>query len=134
MKFEEVLKQRFCDFATEERFKRSMGDTVKFLGVARENVDELFGDFFSTFRKFDDDNKMKEAYKVAKWFLNREPTVGEVLKVFAFERYVKASAKAEFFPLVPIVVVGQPLVPLAHPQVAEEDEDEADEYENREFG
>ena len=131
MNFEEVLKQRFCDFATEERFKNSKGSMAKFLGVTQEDVDELIGNFFRTFEKFKDKNRLKTAYQVAKWLLNREPTVKEVLKVFAFECYIEASVKAEFFPPIPVVVVGQPLVPLV-PQVAEEDEDEGDE--GREFG
>ena len=131
MNFEEVLKQRFCDFATEERFKNSKGSMAKFLGVAQEDVDELIGNFFRTFEKFKDKNRLKTAYQVAKWLLNREPTVKEVLKVFAFECYIEASVKAEFFPPIPVVVVGQPLVPLV-PQVVEEDEDEKDE--GREFG
>ena len=131
MNFEEVLKQRFCDFATEERFKNSKGSMAKFLGVAQEDVDELIGNFFRTFEKFKDKNRLKTAYQVAKWLLNREPTVKEVLKVFAFECYIEASVKAEFFPPISVVVVGQPLVPLV-PQVVEEDEDEGDE--GREFG
>ena len=138
MNFEEVLKQRFCDFATEERFKNSKGNTAKFLGVAQEDVEELFNNFFRTLEEFEDNNRMKMAYKVARWLLNREPTVKEVLKVFAFERYVEASVKAEFFPPILVVVVGQPLVPLTPPKVVvfkplmEEDEDEGDE--DREFG
>ena len=134
MNFEEVLKQRFCDFATEERFKNSKGSMAKFLGVAQEDVDELIGNFFRTFEKFKDKNRLKTAYQVAKWLLNREPTVKEVLKVFAFECYIEASVKAEFFPPIPVIVVGQPLMPLALPQVVEEDEDEGDECEDREFG
>jgi len=132
MNFEEVLKQRFCDFATEERFKNSKGNTAKFLGVAQEDVSRLFDNFFKTLDEFEDNNRMKMAYKVARWLLNREPTVEEVLKVFAFEKYVKASVKAEFFLPIPVVVVGQPLVPLEPSEVAEEDEDEGDV--GREFG
>jgi len=131
MNFEEVLKQRFCDFATEERFKNSKGNTAKFLGVAQEDVSRLFDNFFKTLDGFEDNNRMKMAYKVARWLLNREPTVEEVLKVFAFERYVEASVKAEFFLPIPVVVVGPPLVPLEPSEVAE-DEDEGDE--GREFG